>query len=722
MTEGVPDPADMPAAPPARGAGADTVGADTVGADAIDVDTAIGARVKAGDYVGAAETAAAAGQLERAVALYERVWRFAEALPLAERLGRPALAVRLALDARLEQRARAIAAAVPDVARDDLMAVSAEFAARGRWLDAATLVERAGDHARAAGLYQKGGAMLESAQALVRAGDLTAAGRRYAELARAATADGDLVLAGKAQLGYGALCGQLGRPRDAARALQAAAQVPPLTRAALGQLRIQLTALGLPRAAAITEARLRELEDAPAAANTSAKPEGSARSDAAEGIVAPTGASPLPRFSSLVLIGAGSLGRVFRAHDRLLGETVVLKLMGVGGGREGSERQAFRQFVREAEASSRLHHPNIVRVHDIDEASGLLVLEYLSGGTLADLIAKEGALPSVRVRRLALDVLGALAEAHRAGIVHRDVKPANIFLDAAGGAKLGDFGASHLADFGGTQTAGFIGTLGYLSPEQIAGGSIGPAADLYGLGVTLFEALTGRLPFLGPDIAGQHLADPPPAARDIQPLVPAACDETIARALGKHPGERFASADAMAEAVRAWPQEAAGPHTPARTASPAGGVAAGVLGNVTPAPDRATVPIGKTARGELSLKFDARLGQPVVVETLAPPLDASGRAGVMAKAALGGPLVQRLLRLEDDRTIVYEALGARPTSTPWDVRPFGSIAAEKRAELLPVAAAVAAGSGVPVTQMPVISTPTGLVILLVVASADEAYP
>ena len=86
--------------------------------------------------------------------------------------------------------------------------------------------------------------------------------------------------------------------------------------------------------------------------------------------------------------------------------------------------------------------------------------------------------------------------------MHRDVKPANIFFDAAGNAKLADFGAAHLADFGGTQTAGFIGTLAYLSPEQITGGRIGPAADLYALGVTLFEALTGRLPFLGPDLVG----------------------------------------------------------------------------------------------------------------------------------------------------------------------------------------------------------------------------
>ncbi|HEY0709801.1 MAG TPA: serine/threonine-protein kinase [Polyangia bacterium] len=706
MTEGASDPAGPPQPAPPRSE------AEDPGA----LEAAIAARVKAGDYGGAAETAAAAGQLERAVALYERVWRFADALPLAERLGRPALAVRLALDARLDQRARAIAAGVPDGASAELLAVSAEFAARGRWLDAAGLSERAGDHARAAVHYQKGGALLESAQSLVRAGDLTAAGRRYAELASAAAADGDVLMAGRAQLGYGALCGQLGRPREAARALQAAAQVPALTRPALTQLRMQLLALGLPRAAAIIEARLRELHEGQGATDTPAI--------AAEVAV---GTSPLPRFSNLALIGAGSLGRVFRAHDRLLGETIVLKLLGVGGGaREGSERQAFRQFVREAEASSRLRHPNIVRVHDIDEASGLLVLEHLPGGTLADLLAKEGALPLARVRRLALDVLGALAEAHRAGIVHRDVKPANIFLDAAGGAKLGDFGASHLADFGGTQTAGFIGTLGYLSPEQISGGSIGAAADLYGLGATLFEALTGRLPFLGPDIAGQHLAEPPPHVRDLHPELPEACDDVIARALAKNPGDRFASADLMAEAVRAWPQETVGRQAPLRTKSPLEGTA---TGGATPAPSVAAVPLGKSAQGELSLRFDARLGQTVLVETLTEPLDARGRAELMARAALGGPTVQRVLRLEDDRTIVYEALGARvyealgarPTSTPWDVRPLSSLAPEEQAALAGAAEKITLMSGVPVAQLPAVLLPTGPVILLVVTTSTAAY-
>ena len=113
---------------------------------------------------------------------------------------------------------------------------------------------------------------------------------------------------------------------------------------------------------------------------------------------------------------------------------------------------------------------------------------------------------------MALDIIGGLEAAHHRGVVHRDVKPANIFFDARGTAKLGDFGVAHLVDLGQTQTGGLIGTLAYMSPEQITGAPISIAADLYALGVTLFEALTGRLPFLGPDFVAQHLGEAPPPA------------------------------------------------------------------------------------------------------------------------------------------------------------------------------------------------------------------
>src|SRR5205823_14503598 len=132
--------------------------------------------------------------------------------------------------------------------------------------------------------------------------------------------------------------------------------------------------------------------------------------------------------------------------------------------------------------------------------------EYLAGGTLGDRLA-AGRLTAPQVKRLALDLLAALAHAHERGVIHRDVKPQNVFYDAHGVAKLGDFGVAHLLDLGQTQTGALIGTLAYMAPEQITGAAVGAATDLYALGVTLFEALTRRRPFLGPDFVSQHLGD-----------------------------------------------------------------------------------------------------------------------------------------------------------------------------------------------------------------------
>jgi eukaryotic-like serine/threonine-protein kinase len=671
------------------------------------VDDEIAALVSAGDYVGAAVRAEAAGDLRRAIQLYERVWRFADALPLAERLGDAALAVRLALDARAEQRAGAIAAAIPDDRRADLDAASAAFASRGRFLEAAGAAERAGSFERAARFYQRASLPLRAAHALERAGLWNDAGRLYEQVAAEAGQDGDAATAAEAQLALGALLGRLGQPLESTRALQAAARHPATARAAQQRLCLELGALGLPRAADEIARRLHarhpELPDSAAAI---AELELSARSGRA------LSAEPLRRFGELRLIGAGTLGRVYAAEDRLLGETVVLKILSVGAGGSDEERLAFQRFVREAEASSRLRHPHIVRLRDVDQRAGILVLEYLAGGTLASALARHGRLPPAAVRRLALELLSALAAAHRAGIVHRDVKPANVFYDAAGNAKLADFGAAHLADFGGTQTAGFIGTLAYLSPEQISGAPIGAEADVYGLGVTLFEALTGRLPFLGPDIVGQHLGETAPQPSALHPGLGPAHDDVLERALRKRPADRYASADAMAEAIRGWPVEAE--LGGARAAGPL--AAAGPVRVRTPAPGvpPARVALGRTARGQLHATRDARVGRHVLLEELDAPLAGEGRTALWALARAGGPHVQRVLALTDgDRAIVYEAPEGEPV-------PAAALPPELAAVLAPLWPAVEA-AGVHLPGRPVWLTPGGPVIQ-VVAPLDPTYP
>jgi serine/threonine-protein kinase len=255
------------------------------------------------------------------------------------------------------------------------------------------------------------------------------------------------------------------------------------------------------------------------------------------------------------------------------------------------------------------------------------------------------------VRRLALDVLAGLQEAHSRGIVHRDIKPTNILFDSVGTAKLGDFGAAHLLDFGQTQTGGFIGTLAYLSPEQISGSRIGPAADQYALAVTLFEALTGRAPFLGPDLVAQHLSSPPPSTSHLRPGLAPVFDETLGRAMKKEPADRFSSAHDMALAISAWPDA---PVPQALRVSP------------SPAPPDDATPsltlLGRSHRGRVLLVHEPRVNRVVLREELDTPLTSEETERIRALAALGGPHVQRILALTPDlRTITYEVLPGQTT-------------------------------------------------------------
>jgi serine/threonine-protein kinase len=660
----------------------------------------VDALVARGDYAQAAAVAASAGDLARAIKLYERIWRFADAVPLAQRLGDRALAARLCLDAGDRAQATRIAAAIPDGDGPELARVAETFAGRGHFAEAAGLAERAGALERAAELHQRAGATLAAARLYERAGRWPEAGRLYEELAT----DPAPAIAAQATLALGRLLGLLGRPREAAAALQAAARRPETATAASRRLCLELGAMGLAHAAEVIARRLHAADPRlPESAVAIAELE----LQAAAG--REPSALPLRRFSNLRLLGAGALGRVYSAEDGLRGQTVALKILAAGAVSGGPERQGFAAFLREAEASSRLRHHNIVRLHDIDERAGMLVLEYLPGGTLAGVLARKGRLPPASVRRLGLEVLAALAAAHHAGIVHRDVKPANIFFDAAGSAKLADFGAAHLTDFGSTQTAGFIGTLGYLSPEQISGAPITFSADLYGLGVTLFEALTGRLPFPGPDIVAQHLGEPPPRPSSLEPGLDPAHDEVVLRALAKAPHERFASAESMAEAVARWPETESAPAEPAPERAPEAGAPA-------PAPQAPSLPrqeLGPTGRGRLFASVDPRVGRPVLVEELEQPLDEAGREQLQRLAAAGGPQVQRVLALRaDGQAITYEALEGEPLEA-------AALGPEEAAALTPAWSALE-GIGLAAAPRLVVRTPGGPVAL-VVAPRAPAY-
>jgi eukaryotic-like serine/threonine-protein kinase len=639
-----------------------------------------------GAYVEAARIATDRGELRRAIGLYERVWRFVDALPLAETLGDRGLAVRLALDGNLPARATEIADTT--TGEVDLLAVADAFADRGRFFEAGRTAERARVWQRAAALYRRASAPIDEARARVRAGELREAGLIYERLIAQGSSDEAAV----ARLAIGRLLSRLGRQEEAARHLQVAARTPALRTAALRALCAPLLALGFRRAAADVVDRLRQEQPALPRAPEEFVALEEAEAAAAEGdgvLPAKRAASAATavarRFEIRRLLGGGATGRVYEAMDTLFGTPVALKLLQLGGAPGDPERQAYLRFAREAEAAGRLRHPNIVALHDAQPASGLFVFELMAGGTLADRIATGGPLTPAAGRRLALDLLAALGAAHERGIVHRDVKPANVFFDVAGNAKLGDFGGAHLADFGQTQSGGFLGTLAYMSPEQISSAPIAAAADIYALGATLFEALTGRPPFLGPDLVGQHLGEAPAAPSSLRATLAAEHDQTLRRALEKAPHDRFGSAAEMADAVAAWPLEPAPLPADALVADEVRDRDASErIAAVQPAGEERE--IWRTSDARLALRRDQRTARDVLIEERAQPLEDAALERLRNIAAAGGPFVQRVLRLSDDRRAIwYEAIVGDPVA-------LDDLSDEERRPLAAVLASLPAGA------------------------------
>ena len=206
-------------------------------------------------------------------------------------------------------------------------------------------------------------------------------------------------------------------------------------------------------------------------------------------------------------LGSGGMAIVYLAHDRELGRAVAVKLLADNLANDPTFRD---RFLREAQLAAPLSHPNVVRVYDSgqdDDCRPYIVMEYVEGGSLADALARDGALSPARVVAVARDCCSGLAYAHAAGLVHRDLKPQNLLLDLDGRVKIADFGIARTLDDGTslTLTGSVLGTAGYLAPEQAGGAQVTAAADIYGLGVTLHQLATGTMPGLD---ASQPLPDP----------------------------------------------------------------------------------------------------------------------------------------------------------------------------------------------------------------------
>jgi hypothetical protein len=275
----------------------------------------------------------------------------------------------------------------------------------------------------------------------------------------------------------------------------------------------------------------------------------------------------------LSLLGVGGMAEVYRAHDPRLEREVAIKVLPP----DLAQRPGFlERFRREARAIARLDHPHIMPIYDIGEEDGVpyVVMPLIEGGTLRDRIVAQGVCPLHEVAAILYQVALALQEAHQHGLVHRDVKPANILLAPGGRAVLADFGiVCALADqheAGLTQTGMGIGTAEYMSPEQARGEPVDHRADVYALGIVLFQALTGRVPFSATDhfsTAFMQVHEAPPAPRSLNPAIPPAVEAIILKALAKEPGERFQSAAQFGAALAAAVPWAQRPGPPPKSAS-----------------------------------------------------------------------------------------------------------------------------------------------------------
>jgi YVTN family beta-propeller protein len=257
------------------------------------------------------------------------------------------------------------------------------------------------------------------------------------------------------------------------------------------------------------------------------------------------------------VVGRGGMGVVYRATQLSLERPVALKAIAPELAGDATFRERFK---RESRIAASIEHPNVIPVYEAGEGDGLLylIMRYVEGTDLRALIDAEGGLPPERATRIVAQVAAALAAAHRRDLIHRDVKPANVLIDAGGGedhAYLTDFGiARHAAATSGlTRTGSVIGTLDYLAPERIQDQGGDGRSDVYALGCVLFEALTGTLPFeRDNDVAKMyaHLSAPAPSARTVRADVPESLDSLAIRAMAKDPADRFATATEMAEALR----------------------------------------------------------------------------------------------------------------------------------------------------------------------------
>ncbi|MCA1711919.1 MAG: protein kinase [Actinobacteria bacterium] len=401
-----------------------------------------------------------------------------------------------------------------------------------------------------------------------------------------------------------------------------------------------------------------------------------------------TGTLLAERYRIGSVIGRGGMADVYEGHDEVLDRAVAIKVLRVHA---DTDERFLERFQREARQAAALSHPNIVAVHDAGEHDGVryIVMELVRGRSLDALLAAEGALPVERGVAICDAVALALAAAHDAGLVHRDVKPGNVLIADNGAIKVADFGIARSLDAQTISRTSVLGTAAYISPEQAQGEDVDARSDVYSLGAVLFEVLAGRAPFQGDgaiQVALQHVAETPPRLRELAPQVPLDLEAIVMKAMAKHPADRYwTAAELHADLQKVLAGEPVGVERaaallaasgPGIAATPAAAAAAVIATAPFDAAAAAapTVPAAPAPAGQLrdTDRFGPQ-GAPALGATqVLQPYDAVGHvgrrrmwpwiAGLLALLLLGGGLVlastvlqpatvdsARLIRSEGDR-------------------------------------------------------------------------
>src|SRR5215210_2281048 len=245
-------------------------------------------------------------------------------------------------------------------------------------------------------------------------------------------------------------------------------------------------------------------------------------------------------------LGSGGMGEVYLAHDEVLDRDVALKMLmsHYAGDEEFAER-----FLREARSAASLSHPNIVQVYDRGETEdgiSYIAMEYVPGGTLKELIDERAPFGAREAAGVAARISLALEAAHERGVIHRDIKPQNVLVTSSYDLKVTDFGIARAASAVTNSASGTVfGTAGYISPEQAMGEPVGPASDLYSLGVVLYEMLTGELPYTADNsiaVCMKHVTEPLRPPRALNPAIPESMNALVVKLLAKDPSDRYGSA------------------------------------------------------------------------------------------------------------------------------------------------------------------------------------